>query len=967
MQHESHSFLGYVQTRDLFLPHLSEYFHLHDCSFERVEGLKNYCKMKRVPAYISVVCILFSASLSFSQESKENRLREAGEAARRDYELERTVDPKTGELPPDVKRLEREYVSHLPSRDPYVSYKSSDPLSLQGWAAIGPRNQPGRTQAIGVDITNNANILVGTASGGVWRSIDRGASWAKVTPPNEVQSVSAIVQDKRGGKTSTWYYSTSELLSTTDRRFTTNVRTHSGGNGIYRSQDNGATWIILPSTQTDGSNTVPINFQGIWNLVTDHKNLSEDVLYAACYGGIMRSSDGGATWARVLGSDSTLCFNSDIVIGTNGTLYAALSSNFGGILSPQQGIWTSKDGIKWEKLNNSLLPTLFRRVKLAVAPSNDSILYVFTEGPLDWTNPDEGFDSHHTLMKFIRTNGSQGWYDFTPTINKMPQDLNSQDGFVTLAGYAMALAVHPKDPDLVLVAGTNIFRSFIGFRDPDAFPKIGGYPYQVADGIVHPDFHVLYFDPVNPDTLFAGTDGGVFTTDGYKQSTPVWKWYMNGLASAQAYDAKLDPDGIDNGLVVTGLQDNSSYLTLDMDPSLDWSVTSGGDGLSCSVVGGENYIITSSQYGYLYLFGIDGLNYTFSTYTNPDLSGALPFAFYTKFIVDPFARNSLFLAQWNNLWRLDDLQSIPSVGQVSSSQWNRFDHVGSAIGDNNVITAFAMPSGSSSKLYIGSSTGKVFRLEDPTDLSSVVTDITPSVFPAGAYPGHIEIDPKDERHMIVVFSNYNVQSIFRTTDGGASWQAISGNLESKPDGTGAGPSVRCVRILHSTGGIVYYAATSSGLFSTNKIDGMSTVWIREGTTTIGNLICENIDVRESDGRVIVATQGGGVFANTGPEDVRTDAAGSSQFLFVEQNYPNPVVTSTRLWYYISKPANVRAELYDAYGKRVALLVDGNFDAGEHFIDLTFMSGELRNLASGAYFYKLTSGSETATKMLVIAR
>src|SRR4249920_512595 len=163
--------------------------------------------MKLVPASLITCCVVL-ASPTYSQRSQEDRLREAGDAERHAYELERTVDPATSVLPPNIKQIEREYVSHLPSRDPFVSYKGNVPLS-QGWVAIGPRNQPGRTQAIGVDITNNANMLVGTASGGVWRSIDRGASWAKVTPANEVQSVSAIVQDKRPGKTSTWYYSTS--------------------------------------------------------------------------------------------------------------------------------------------------------------------------------------------------------------------------------------------------------------------------------------------------------------------------------------------------------------------------------------------------------------------------------------------------------------------------------------------------------------------------------------------------------------------------------------------------------------------------------------------------------------------------------------------------------------------------------------------------------------------------------------
>ena len=83
----------------------------------------------------------------------------------------------------------------------------------------------------------------------MWRSTNSGGSWEKVTPPNVEQSATCITQDTRFGKTQTWYYGTGEILNTTERNVSTNVRTIGVGNGIFKSIDNGATWQPLPATQ----------------------------------------------------------------------------------------------------------------------------------------------------------------------------------------------------------------------------------------------------------------------------------------------------------------------------------------------------------------------------------------------------------------------------------------------------------------------------------------------------------------------------------------------------------------------------------------------------------------------------------------------------------------------------------------------------------------------------------------------
>ncbi|HEY6170796.1 MAG TPA: T9SS type A sorting domain-containing protein [Candidatus Kapabacteria bacterium] len=842
--------------------------------------------------------------------------------------------------------------------DPFAFKGSpSEPLST-GWQYVGPKGQPGRMQALAIDIDNSKNILAGAATGGVWRSIDGGESWVKVTPVNEVQTVSCIVQDTRPGKHSIWYYGTSELLSTTDRPHTSNIRTHMGGNGIYRSIDNGATWDPLPSTQTRDGDTAAINFQGIWNIVIDHHTFDKDILYAACFGGIMRSINGGATWTKTLGSDTDMCFNSEITIGTNGTIYAALSSNYTGIPSPKQGIWWSNDGINWVRMLHTSIPTLWRRMKLAVAPSHDSILYIFAEGPKDWSIPDYTFASYHTLLKCgRRANGNIQWSDFSGKV----LDLGEEPGqFSTLTGYAMVLAVHPYDSNFVLFGGTNLYRSFVGLFDEDLYHSIGGYPYDFEPGALHPDMHAALFDPSNPEKLFVATDGGIYSTDDPREDSTFWQQYYEGLGTSQVYDAKLDVTASGDDFIISGLQDNSSYVAFDHDA---WAIASGGDGMTTGFADGKDLFVTSLQTGYMFFFGYDGISfYYYGIATINDEQSYFPF--FTKFVIDHNTGNELYYASGQDLWVLPSLLSIPIDLQVDNGLWQQFQFVGESIGVENEISALALSTGSFPTLYMGTNNGMLFTIDaGEQSVFDVPKVITSPLFPSNGYLAHIEVDPHNESNIIVVFSNYGVQSIFSTTNGGTSWRPVSGNLEQTLDGSGAGPSVRTVRILHTPTGIVYLAGTTSGLFSTYTLDGMNTVWTREAVTTIGVLIVESIDVRESDGRVIAATQGGGIFSGN-YQSLGTASVSVPRQLIIEQNYPNPVTDLTTIRYTLPESGNATLVLYDVLGKKIATLFEGTQEKGTHLFSFTPKSIST-GISAGVYFYSLRCGGTTVTKMMEV--
>ena len=124
--------------------------------------------------------------------------------------------------------------------------------------------------------------------------------WMKLRDPQTGEIPSCLVQDSRPGHRTTWYYGTGELLSTTKRNISTNVRTIGIGNGIFKSTDNGATWVNLPYTQGGSPSTLSEVFQGVWRVVTDPVAVDKDIVYAACYGAIMRSENGGDTWEMVL-------------------------------------------------------------------------------------------------------------------------------------------------------------------------------------------------------------------------------------------------------------------------------------------------------------------------------------------------------------------------------------------------------------------------------------------------------------------------------------------------------------------------------------------------------------------------------------------------------------------------------------------------------------------------------------------
>ena len=229
------------------------------------------------------------------------------------------------------------------------------------------------------------------------------------------------------------------------------------------------------------------------------------------------------------------------------------------------------------------------------------------------------------------------------------------------------------------------------------------------------------------------------------------------------------------------------------------------------------------------------------------------------------------------------------------------------------------------------------------------------------YVNCIYVDPANADNIIVVLSNYGVVSLWSSTNGGTNWTDISGNLEENPDGSGNGPSTRWVTSVSGNGVTIYYVATSTGLYSTNNLNGNATVWAQEGPNSIGNVVCTMVKGRDIDGYVVVGTHGAGVYSASLVTAVEDEQTAPNNFILA-QNFPNPFNPSTTINFTLPQTSKVKLTLFDAVGREIEQIASKEFSAGVHSVNYN-----ASNLSSGVYFYKIEAGSFVQTKKMILMK
>jgi hypothetical protein len=890
-----------------------------------------------------------------------------------EFELERSADPATGEVPTNIRQEEINFVRNIPYYRVNNSMRklSGDDFAQStgiefNWQQRGPWNTGGRFLCIALDLDNENIINAGAASGGMWRSIDKGKSWVKTSDLLAVQSIYCLTQDKRKGKHNIWYYGTGEMLSTTDRSVSIRVRTMDAGGGIWKSTDNGGTWSPLEST-LGGDPAYPDNpFQGVWNIVVDEKNQFGDVLFASCYGGIYRSENGGKTWNMALGDKTNMPFSSYIIQNKMGVFYAAVANmTLSGKKSSVTGVFRSTDGIHWDDITPEDFPETIRTIKLAASPDNPNIVYVLAEKPPRGDDP-YYFGSNakdHFFWKYTDKLGGTGKWENRSEF--LPNGTNKIARINTLGSYAMTLTVKPDDPNTVILGATNVYVSTDGFTSHDNTTHIGGYfpkgGYDLDNEYCHPDIHCFFIPQSNSKALYVANDGGIHYTKNYTVEEPDWKSLNNGLFATQFYTVAIDQGIKNDPFVFGGLQDNSSQYTYSDSKNNPWQAVIGGDGMA-SVVGANKTFVLGSWYNggmVSFRFDEDTIPEHF-LYQRPSFLESGNFTFYTLFELDKNDNNTLYLPAKRELWRKLHFEAATLDKKLIDSNWTKIATVPSG----HYITALAVSVEPANIVLIGTNKGKVYRIDDAKSDNPQITEITDNVFPANAYCSGLDIDPKNADDIIVVFSNYHVKSIFRSTDGGGSFAEVGGNLEDNPDGTGAGPGVRRVKKVYTEDGHAFYlAATTSGLFvNTGLADDIgNTEWERAGADKFGNVIIDWIDASLKGDRVAIATQGAGVwtatFTVTGVNEQDKDYD-----FYLDNCYPNPASTRTIISFTIDKSAYISLKLFDVAGRQIDLITEKDYAKG-----VTRINYDVSGLKDGVYFLHLQANGKSMTKRIIVLK
>lgn len=982
----------------------------------------------------SVAFILLVAVVSFlvlektkEKPSEPNELSEKSEEKeaayqylRWKYEADMIKDPTTGEALFGLRNQEVDFARTIPVRS---GSSSTSRLTIQNtYIPAGPNNNGGRTRGLAYDIryngTTNRVLLAGGVSGGIFRSTDGGASWAKVTPANEVHNVSSIAQDPRPGSQDIWYAGGGEYIgSSTDA-------TGAGylAYGMLKSTDNGATWTRLSLTNiTDHLGNplgggLPERFDHPFDYV--HKiavNPTNGDVYVAAHRRVVRSQNGGTSFQTIFGSAITgfaAGGQADVVISPTGKVYIAMTG-----AAPDlslRGVWKSPTGAlnSYTRLaggqtlgvdsvdgwrGNAYTSTNVggspfydtRRILLALAPSNENILYVLYENGL--TNTSSGRNKEADLFKLDMTSGNN-WSNHSANLPDFPGgDHDATDPFTIQGGYDMFITVKPNDPNFVILGGTSLYRSTNGFASTAASSWIGGYgntlPTLTFYANSHPDIHNFVFNPSNSNEAISADDGGIRITSDITAGGSSVSWsHLNNYQTLQYYRVAIDPDeGIYN--FVGGAQDNGTQFRdhsgITGTPPVDSNNHKrlvGGDGASVAISkknGTVQFLYGGVQFGSIRRGQLQ-TNFNATEIRPNGLTPAFAGSttefgeFVTNFKINQDNTELLYYVNFNRMFRTSNAATVTSAG------WVELTGVGTAVnpsnGTNIGIRAIAFSRGNygaSHAMYFGTTDGRIFRLDDPRNAagSAAPVNITPaSVNLSGLNIQDIAVNPNNDNEIMAVVTNYgrtvganfnNVTSIIWTNDAKSAsptWRDAEGNLAGTPS-SGYISARSCMIVVKKDASnnpvTEYYVGTAAGLFAVENLGtvlsgGGSPNWQREGATTLNFSVVNSLAYRPSDNVLLVGTHGNGLYyARIGSPNLVT---GISNPVLNDKNFITkiyPTVTNDIVEYRIGNKTDVRkisVQLYNMQGQ-VIYQMETNYQDGNLPIN---------KFARGAYILSIYS-------------
>lgn len=654
------------------------------------------------------------------------------------------------------------------------------------WTYLGPRNFGGRIRAILIHPTN-ANIMwIGSCGGGIWKTFDGGTTWMPQDDFLPGMSVSCMVLDPTNPNI--LYAGTGEGFFETEEGSTNTACIR--GAGIFKSADGGTTWTQLPSTASP-------DFYFVNRLAVSPADAN--VLLASTSTGVYRTTNAGATWTRTLAGE----WGYDVKFHPTDGARAIAGVHDNGVF------YSTNGGQSWTRSTSITA----HRTELAYARSNPLIVYaaVANGGNIRiWRSADGG-------VTFTQQAAGQiGNYE----------------------AYNVALWVDPTNPASILYGGVYLYRSTnSGASATQAFTN------------VHPDMHVFANHPgyngTTNRTIFIGSDGGL---DRLPDANGTQSVFYNGIGITQFYGTAINPV---SGRVMGGTQDN--YTLLYSGNPNNWTVTAGGDGgYNQTDPADQNFFYGCVYWAYQFRSTNAGVNsgYIYGG-ANPisDAGNSLNSNFINPFTLDPNNSNRMLVGTLR-LWRANNVKATqPSWFVIKPSIAPQGKDNAHFAGNNPYnISAVAIAKGNSDVVWVGHNNGNIYRTTNGTAAVPNWVRVDSASMP-DRWVSKLAVDPLDPNHAYASFLGWHDDSVWETTNGGASWTDIaSGKLI---------PASVNVIALHPTIPGWLFAGTDLGLFTSTN-NGASWTATTQGPNAVG---VEDIAFKDAS-TLTLATYGRGMWQGT---------------------------------------------------------------------------------------------------------
>lgn len=330
--------------------------------------------------------------------------------------------------------------------------------------------------------------------------------------------------------------------------------------------------------------------------------------------------------------------------------------------------------------------------------------------------------------------------------------------------YAHAIGVDPKNSNLIILGGIDLFRSEDGGKTVEKVSRWNVHFFDSRNlSYVHADIHKIQFSPFKPSTVYACTDGGLFVS---RDSGRTWNQSKAQLPITQFYNFALHPQ---KESIIAGAQDNATPVWLGGDPK-DWALAGGGDGGFCA----WDQQVPSLKYGSIYhlqIWRLHGNQFAFVTNGIDKRDYRL---FIAPFIVDPKDGNHA-LAGTTRLYRNTKFRAY---GKQLPAPWQAISGnlTAGAPSPWVAISWIALDPSNSRTVWVGSSDGALFVCRDTDAQEAKFERVGQDALPRGAWISCISVRPKDPNCVFVTYTRQGVKQAWRTTDGGKSWKAVTSDL-----------------------------------------------------------------------------------------------------------------------------------------------------------------------------------------------